>query len=359
MGWSAFNHTDSQNPATYFDPVREIYQSMVESPHKGPVTVRFHVITSYVCFIPGGTMFPPTSAASAYSGLYPYGQASQHAQMVLAAQQQAHHAAQVQAAAQMQSPTIPLGHTPSMPALPGLSAAGAGTQLVPHGMTHLGLHQPRPATTASAAQYGPYGHQPILYWYPSPPVSPQSAYYVQSCPSTVVMKGLPVTAQVAEIMQFFEGIYEVRKSNLFDKSILKLHGLYTLYGLLNDERTLEVTQPIHWNLTTAKLDSDHQKHYFLYGFFLHVLDFWLEIVERIHEMFSEIACSRFRYKPSEKLQIDAKRFPSMGRLPDMQNYGLRMCRECWEPFPQHCRLAIPTCITARASRTCHDACRDR
>ena len=33
--------------------------------------------------------------------------------------------------------------------------------------------------------------------------------------------------------------------------------------------------------------------------------------------------------------------------------------ECRERFPRHRGLAIPTCITARASRTCRDACRDR
>ena len=36
-----------------------------------------------------------------------------------------------------------------------------------------------------------------------------------------------------------------------------------------------------------------------------------------------------------------------------------MRRECQERFPRHRRWAIPTCITARASRTCRDACRDR
>ena len=36
-----------------------------------------------------------------------------------------------------------------------------------------------------------------------------------------------------------------------------------------------------------------------------------------------------------------------------------MRRECRECFPHHRGLAIPTCITARASRTCRDACRDR
>ena len=37
--------------------------------------------------------------------------------------------------------------------------------------------------------------------------------------------------------------------------------------------------------------------------------------------------------------------------------GMRL--ECWECFPYHRGMAIPTCITARVSRTCRDACRDR
>ena len=39
--------------------------------------------------------------------------------------------------------------------------------------------------------------------------------------------------------------------------------------------------------------------------------------------------------------------------------GLHMRRECRDRFPRHRRLAVPTCITARAWRTCHCACRDR
>ena len=38
---------------------------------------------------------------------------------------------------------------------------------------------------------------------------------------------------------------------------------------------------------------------------------------------------------------------------------VRMRRECRERFPRHRGWAIPTCITARAWRTCRDACRDR
>ena len=49
----------------------------------------------------------------------------------------------------------------------------------------------------------------------------------------------------------------------------------------------------------------------------------------------------------------------MGLLPDTQNCGLRMLRECCERFSRHRSLAIPTCITARAWRTCRDVCRSR
>ena len=49
----------------------------------------------------------------------------------------------------------------------------------------------------------------------------------------------------------------------------------------------------------------------------------------------------------------------MGLLTDSQNCVLRMRRERRERFPRHRGLAIPTCTTARAWRTCCDACRDR
>ena len=53
---------------------------------------------------------------------------------------------------------------------------------------------------------------------------------------------------------------------------------------------------------------------------------------------------------------------------DTQGYGpltryvklrLRMRRECRKRFPRHRGLAIPTCITARAWRTCRYVCLDR
>ena len=45
-------------------------------------------------------------------------------------------------------------------------------------------------------------------------------------------------------------------------------------------------------------------------------------------------------------------------LPDTLNSGLCMRWECRECFPCHRWLVIPTCIKARAWRTCRDACRD-
>ena len=50
---------------------------------------------------------------------------------------------------------------------------------------------------------------------------------------------------------------------------------------------------------------------------------------------------------------------TMGLLPDTQYCGLHMRREYRQSFLCHRGLAIPTCIAARAWRTCRDACRDR
>ena len=59
------------------------------------------------------------------------------------------------------------------------------------------------------------------------------------------------------------------------------------------------------------------------------------------------------------LQCTKTRDQYMGLLPDTQNCGSRMSRECRERFPRHCRLAIPTCIKARVWRPCRDTCRGR
>lgn len=129
---------------------------------------------------PGGTMLPtmPPAAAPATYGagmgaVIPYGQMAQ-----MAAAYQPH---------------------PSLLAASQASSA-AGT-LLPPTMTHI---QPRPAVHPASPAY-----QPILYWYPSPPVSPQSTYYVHASPTTVILKGLPPHAGLTDILSFLEGVYEV------------------------------------------------------------------------------------------------------------------------------------------------------
>ena len=49
----------------------------------------------------------------------------------------------------------------------------------------------------------------------------------------------------------------------------------------------------------------------------------------------------------------------MGLLPDTWYCGFARAPRMPGTFPRHHGLTIPTCITARASRTCRDACRYR
>lgn len=76
-------------------------------------------------------------------------------------------------------------------------------------LSALSLPAQRPQTANYSSAY-----QPILYWYPSPPVSPQSTYYVQTCPTTVVVKGLPFHAQAGDVLAIFEGIYEMQQPDV-------------------------------------------------------------------------------------------------------------------------------------------------
>jgi len=61
----------------------------------------------------------------------------------------------------------------------------------------------------SCGAYAQY--QSILYWYPSPPISPQNtmSYYVSAFPTTVLMKGLPSNVQPSNILDFLDGLFEV------------------------------------------------------------------------------------------------------------------------------------------------------
>lgn len=133
---------------------------------------------------PGGSMIPPvpqTAAPAPYAsataagmgGLLPYGQMSQMA-----------------------------AYQPSLLAASQAALAAQGALAPPTAaMTHL---PPRPAVHPASSAY-----QPILYWYPSPPVSPQSTYYVHGSPTTVALKGIPFNASLSDVLAFLEGVYEV------------------------------------------------------------------------------------------------------------------------------------------------------
>ena len=113
---------------------------------------------------------------------------------------------------------------PLVAAAPQAVAASALTGTLPPGAPFAPHMPPRstPHTPVTATTYPTAGgYQPIMYWYPSPPVSPQSAYYVQACPTTVVIKGLPFNVQVPEILAFFDGIFEVGpEASLYKVSLL-------------------------------------------------------------------------------------------------------------------------------------------
>ena len=71
----------------------------------------------------------------------------------------------------------------------------------------------RPLASAPATAFPatPAAYQPIIYWYPSPPVSPETTqYYVQTTPpTTVLMKGLPQNIQIHDVLSILDGLVEV------------------------------------------------------------------------------------------------------------------------------------------------------
>ena len=101
-----------------------------------------------------------------------------------------------------QSAMLPAGMQ-AVPSAAGLPTLAPGVPGMPGGVPGV-----RPQMAATA---GPYGLQPMLYWYPSPPVSPQNAaFFVQAGPTVCVMKGVHFNAQAQDVLAFLEGVYEVR-----------------------------------------------------------------------------------------------------------------------------------------------------
>ena len=129
----------------------------------------------------------PTAAAAAYpTGIYPYG-----AQLPqgLAMSTPNMVAAAAAGGVSMQAGTIPTNHAAAASMMMP-TAANMGALQQAAGLTHLSQRAAVPGAAAAATAGYPYS-QPILYWYPSPPVSPQSTpYYMHGGgPATVMMKG--------------------------------------------------------------------------------------------------------------------------------------------------------------------------
>lgn len=104
--------------------------------------------------------------------------------------------------------------------------SGGGTLLPPpYGAFPYGPQSAAPPLIPAAATAAPltprpapapaFGFPPIFYWpYPSPPVSPTS-YYTgvpppQPAATLVIMHGLPYSATMADVLNFFQAFPEVR-----------------------------------------------------------------------------------------------------------------------------------------------------
>lgn len=106
-------------------------------------------------------------------------------------------AANPYAGSKLTHPSSALNHSSDVVTSPTYNALGAVQFQVARPLTLFG-----PVTVAPA-------YQPVFYWYPGGmPMSLQGSYY--TFPSTVAMKGLPVTAQPGDVIHFLEGVFEVR-----------------------------------------------------------------------------------------------------------------------------------------------------
>lgn len=78
---------------------------------------------------------------------------------------------------------------------------------------------PTALPTPAAIPQRPAFYPQIIYWYPSPPLSPQSYLTNVAGPAVIVMRGLPFHATVQDILNFFQSFPEVRQL-LFKISVL-------------------------------------------------------------------------------------------------------------------------------------------
>ena len=120
-----------------------------------------------------------------------------------------------------------LGTTALLPSVPGVTTnplANSFSSALP--LTH--IPQPMYAspfqqgiTPIATAAPRPAMFPQIIYWYPTPPVSPQTYFTTNTGPSMVVMRGLPFNVSLQDILNFFQGFPEVRPLPRIQPSILR------------------------------------------------------------------------------------------------------------------------------------------
>lgn len=106
----------------------------------------------------------------------------------------------------------------------------------PGAMPAQAFHQQRPAF-----------YPQIIYWYPSPPISPQT-YLTNTGPAVIVMRGLPFNATVQDILNFFQGFPEVRL-------LSEIYLLFKIMCLLLDEIVLNIQSSILLDETVLNIHS--------------------------------------------------------------------------------------------------------
>ena len=123
-----------------------------------------------------------------------------------------------------------------------LTSATPPAPMAPMQMTQLPQHIPATAAFPPAVTpmpQRPAFYPPMLYWYPSPPVSPQT-FFTHPGPCAIVMRGLPYNVTVTDVVNYFQGFPEVGRKlgrmNTFDllcactRVLLKLPPFFFLVG---------------------------------------------------------------------------------------------------------------------------------
>jgi hypothetical protein len=84
-------------------------------------------------------------------------------------------------------------------------------------VTQLPQHLQSAATTSAfppavtPVPQRPAFYPPMLYWYPSPPVTPHPATYYAPHPGpcSIIMRGLPYNVTIQDVVNYFQGFPEV------------------------------------------------------------------------------------------------------------------------------------------------------